>query len=408
VRAVTTQQEQRTLPPDVRGHAVRGFGRVAESFAKLVTRGDGGAALVVRLRGETVLDLCAGWADRARTRPWEPETLGLSFSTTKGVASTVLHRLAERGELAYDEPVATYWPEFAAGGKERVTVRDLMTHRAGLWSVRAVAERPEDLLDHLAMEERLAERAVEAPTERSAYHAITYGWLVAGLARRVTGGRGLAELVRTEVAEPLGVDGLHIGVDETAREFVAQPVGSALRYLGAASRFITPALTGLRATRAAHDALVAPGFHELFEGSEPSIWGTEMPAVNGALSADSLARMYGALANGGEDAGGRLLSEATVNDIGRVQVRSRDDVLGIRMRWRLGYHHAFGTGRGAAKAFGHYGYGGSGGWADPDLGLSLGFVTNRIGSLTTPMADLTLYRLSRVVRECAVRRLARG
>jgi CubicO group peptidase (beta-lactamase class C family) len=391
------------LPPAVRGHAEDGFGDAVESFANLVTRGRGGGALVVRLRGETVLDLCTGWADRAGTRPWTPETLALSFSTTKGIASTVIHRLAERGELAYDEPVAIYWPEFAAGGKGRVTVRDLLTHRAGLWSVRAVAERPEDLLDHLAMEERLAARAVQAPTERSAYHAITYGWLVAGLARRVTGGRGLAELVRTEIAEPLGVEGLHIGVNETARELVAQPVGSALRHLGAASRFVTPVLTMVRGARAAHDALIAPGFHELFEGSEPSIWSTEMPAVNGALSAGALARMYAALANGGADAGARLLSEATVADLGRVHVHTADSVLGMRMRWRLGYHQAFGTGRQAPKAFGHYGYGGSGGWADPDLGLSLGFVTNRIGSVTTPMADLTLYRLSRVVRDCAAR-----
>ena len=370
-----------------------------------MSRGRGGGALVVRLRGDTVLDLCTGWADRAHTRPWMPETLGLSFSTTKGIASTVVHRLVERGELAYDEPVAEYWPEFAAGGKGRVTVRDLLTHRAGLSSVRAVADRPEDLLDHLAMEERLAARAVPAPTERSAYHAITYGWLIAGLTRRVTGGRGLAELVRTEIADPLGVPGLHIGVNETARELVAQPVGSALRQLGAASRYITPVLTGIKRTRAAHDALLAPGFHELFEGSEPSIWNTEMPAVNGALSADALARMYGALANGGADnTDVRFLSETTVRDLGRVQVRSADLVLGIPMRWRLGYHQAFGTGRQAPRAFGHYGYGGSGGWADPDLGLSLGFVTNRIGSVTTPMADLTLYRLSRVVRDAAARR----
>jgi CubicO group peptidase (beta-lactamase class C family) len=402
------QTETHPLPPAVRGHAEPGFTRAVEAFDKLVTRGRGGGALVVRQRGETVLDLCTGWADRAHTRPWQPETLALSFSTTKGIASTVIHRLAERGELAYDEPVATYWPEFAAGGKGRVTVRHLLTHRAGLWSVRAVAERPEDLLDHLAMEERLAARTVRAPTQRSAYHAITYGWLVAGLARRVTGGRGLAELARTEVAEPLGVDGLHIGVNETAREFVAQPVGSALRHLGATSRFITPLMTGIKTTRAAHDALIAPGFHELFEGSEPSIWGTEMPAVNGALSAEALARLYGALANGGADGGARLLSEATVNDLGRVQLRTADGVLGVPMRWRLGYHHAFGTGRQAPYAFGHYGYGGSGGWADPDLGLSLGFVTNRIGSLTTPMADLTLYRLSRVVRDCAAGRLSGG
>ncbi|MFL5780104.1 MAG: serine hydrolase domain-containing protein [Thermoleophilaceae bacterium] len=392
--------------PHVRGHAERGFGRAVESFARLMARGRGGGALVVRLRGETVVDLCTGWTDRAETRPWRPDTLALSFSTTKGIASTVIHRLAERGELDYDESVATYWPEFAAGGKGRVTVRDLLTHRAGLWSVRAVADRPGDLLDHLEMEERLAARSVSAPTERSAYHAITYGWLVAGLARRVTGGRGLAELVRTEIAEPLGVSALHIGVDETAREHVAQPVGSALRQLGAASRFITPVLTGIKRTRATHDALIAPGFHELFEGSEPSIWGTEMPAVNGALSADALARMYGALANGGADAGARLLSEQTVRELGRVQVRRADLVLGIPMRWRLGYHQAFGAGRQAIRAFGHYGYGGSGGWADPDLGLSLGFVTNRIGSVTTPIADLTLYRLSRVVHDAAARRQA--
>ena len=390
------------LPPGVRGSVTPAFRPAAEAFGKLVTRGRGGGALTVRVNGETVLDLCTGWADRAHTRPWTPETLALSFSTTKGVASTVVHRLAERGALAYDEPIATYWPEFAAGGKERVTVRDLLTHRAGLWSVRAVAERPEDLLDHLEMERRLAARAVRAPTQRSAYHAITYGWLVAGLARRVTGGRGLAELVRSEVAGPLGVDGLHIGVDETAREFVAQPVGSALRHLGAGARVITPALTTLKATRGFHDALIAPGFHELFEGSEPSIWSTEMPAVNGALSAGALARLYGALANGGAEPGGpRLLSAATVHDLGRVHVRTRDGVLGLNMRWRLGYHHAFGTGR-APKAFGHYGYGGSGGWADPELGLSLGYVTNRIGSVTTPMADATLYRLSGVVRRCAL------
>src|SRR3954452_17622150 len=381
---------------------------VVRAFRRLVGGRTGGGALVARVRGETVADLSIGWADRARTRPWTPETVAISFSTTKGVALTIIHRLADRGLLDYDEPVATYWPEFAAGGKERVTVRELLSHRAGLWNVQAGARRAEDILDHLLMEERLAARAVRAPTERSGYHAITYGWLIAGLARRVTGGRGLAELAHTEVAEPLGVEGLHIGVNETTREFIAQPVGSGLRHLGAVSRYITPVLTGIKGTRAAHDALIAPGFHELFEGSEPSIWSTEMPAVNGALSADALARLYGALANGGADAGARLLSEATVADLRRVHVRTADSVLGMRMRWRLGYHHAFGTGRQAPRAFGHYGYGGSGGWADPDLGLSLGFVTNRIRSLPTTLADLTLYRLSRVVRECAVRALDRG
>src|SRR3954452_15405527 len=201
----------------VSGHTAPGFQPVRQAFWRLVGGSRGGGALAVRVGGQTVVDLMAGYADRAHTRPWTPETLAISFSTTKGVASTVIHRLADRGLLDYDEPVAAYWPEFAAGGKERVTVRELMTHRAGLSSVRAVARTAEDLLDHVGLEEKLAARSVTAPTSRSAYHAITYGWLVAGLARRLTG-RGLAELARIEVTEPLGIKGLHIGAPYDARE----------------------------------------------------------------------------------------------------------------------------------------------------------------------------------------------
>src|SRR3954454_17995381 len=375
---------------------------VVRAFRRLVGGRSGGGALVARVRGETVADLSIGWADRARTRPWTPETVAISFSTTKGVASTIIHRLADRGLLDYDEPVATYWPEFAAVGKERVTVRELLSHRAGLWNVQAVARRAEDILDHLLMEERLAARAVRAPTERSGYHAITYGWLVAGLARRVTG-QGLADLARPEIVEPLGLtSGMQIGVPAEAREFVAEPVGAGLRQAGSLGNALGVLTRRVRPGRATHEALHIDGFHRLFEGPEPPIWTTEMPAVNGALSADALARMYGALANGGADEGRRLLSPETTDALGRVQVRTPDIVLGLRMRWRLGYHAALGVGRDAPRAFGHYGYGGSGGWADPDLGLSVGYVTNRIGSLTTPLADATLFRLSRVVRQCAL------
>jgi CubicO group peptidase (beta-lactamase class C family) len=378
------------------------FEPVLRAFHKLMGRGLGGGALVVRMRGETVADLRAGTTDRPRQRPWTPDTLAISFSTTKGVASTVVHRLAERGLIGYDEPVAAYWPAFGAGGKERVTVRELLTHRAGLHLVSPVATRAEEVLDHLAMEERLAARATRAPTTRSAYHALTFGWLVAGLARSVTG-KGMAQLVREEVAEPLGLDGLHIGAPEGVAARVAQPVGTALRHAGSAARLLNPLWTRLGATRTAIDALLVPGFHRLFEGDDPPILHTEMPAVNGVFSADALARLYGALANGGADGGRRLLLPGTVETLGKVQVRSADAVLGLPMRWRLGYHQAFGLGSAAPRGFGHYGYGGSGAWADPSLGLSLGFVTNRIGSVSTPLGDFTLFRLSGIVRECAVR-----
>ncbi|MEA2210531.1 MAG: hypothetical protein QOF83_479 [Solirubrobacteraceae bacterium] len=383
------------------GYFAQPFHPVRTAFDRLVGAAPGGGALVVRWHGETVVSLCTGTTDRAGHRPWTPDSLALSFSTTKGAAAAVVHRLADRGQLDFDEPVATYWPEFRAGGKGRVTVRHLLTHRAGLSNVQAVARRAEDLLDHVAMEDRLAARAVDAPTRRSAYHAITYGWLVSGLVRRLTG-RGLHDNIQTEIAGTLGTDGLHIGAPPAIRARVAEPVGSALRQLGSAARLLGPVWTRVGPTRAGYEALHISGFHRLFEGPEPPIWSTEMPAVNGYFSAEGLAQLYGALAGGGaEPDGPRLLSQEAVHTLGRVQVRSNDAVLGLRMRWRLGYHQAFGAGSVAPWAFGHYGYGGSGGWADPTIGLSLGFVTNRIGSLTTPLGDLTLFRLNKAVRECA-------
>jgi CubicO group peptidase (beta-lactamase class C family) len=364
--------------------------------------GSGGGALVVRLQGETVASLCTGFSDNGNSRLWRPDTLGISFSTTKGIASTIVHRFVDRGALHYDDRVADHWPEFAAGGKERVTIRDLMTHRAGLYSVQAIADQAEEILDHVLMEDRLAARSVHAPTERSAYHAITYGWLISGLMRRVTG-RGLRDLVRTELAEPLKTDGLHLGAPADAPGRVAEPVGSALRSLGSAAQIFAPVWTRQGRLRLAVEALHVNGFHRLFEGEEPPIWTAEMPAVNGAFSADGLARMYGVLANNGTDDDVTLMSPETVHEAGRVQLRSADMVLGLRMRWRLGYHQAFGAGAVAPKAFGHYGFGGSGGWADPTIGLSIGFVTNRMGSLSTPMGDFTLFRINKLVRECAER-----
>ena len=148
--------ETEALPAN---HVSEPFRPVASAFSRLVGRGAGGGALVVRVRGQTVVSLCTGTADRAGRRPWTPDTLAISFSTTKGAASAVVHRLVDRGELGYDDRVAAHWPEFGAGGKDRVTVRELMTHRAGLHSVQAVAHQAEDLLDHLMMEERLAARS---------------------------------------------------------------------------------------------------------------------------------------------------------------------------------------------------------------------------------------------------------
>jgi CubicO group peptidase (beta-lactamase class C family) len=379
------------------GFVEAGFEPLAEEFRRLMGRGPRGGAVTVRAGERILAELQIGWEDRARTRRWQRDSRALGFSATKGLAAMVLHRLADRGLLGYDEPVASFWPEFAAAGKDRITVRELLSHRAGLHDVRAVADGPRELLDHILMEERLAAAAPQSPG-RPAYHAFTFGWLAAGLARAVTG-KGMRELVRTELAEPLGAPGLEIGRPSRPP---ADLVGSSLRIYTALGVAATPLLGWLPVTKAGFGALHAPGFERLCRGSDPAVWRTEMPAVNGALSADGLAALYVPLAQRGAAAGGdRFLSEETVEELGRVQTRATDRVLGVRMRWRLGFHHAFGLGQPAPRALGHFGFGGGGGWADPDTGISFGFVSSHIGNFTTAIGDLGILRLSGVARACA-------
>ena len=380
------------------GTVEAGFEPLAEEFRKLMARGPRGGALVVRVGERLLADLHIGWEDRARTRPWRRETQALGFSATKGLAAMVLHRLVDRGLLAYDEPVASFWPEFAAAGKGRITVRELISHRAGLYDVQAIARDARDLLDHLGTEERLAAARPQGPPGQPGYHAFTFGWLAAGLARAVTG-KGMRELVQSELAEPLGTPGLEIGSPSRPP---AEMVGFSLRIYTALGVAATPLLGWLPITKAGFRALHAPGFERLCRGPDPAIWHTEMPAVNGALSADGLARLYAPLANRGVAPGGSpFLSPETVGQLGRVQTRAVDRVLGVRMRWRLGFHHAFSLGTPAPRALGHFGFGGGGGWGDPDTGISFGFVSSHIGNFTTAIGDLGILRLSGVTRSCA-------
>src|ERR1700758_843757 len=197
------------LPRGVHGAADPHFACAVRSFASMfLGRRYGGGAMAVYLDGEPVVDVWTGWADRRGRVPWTADTGTMVFSATKGMASTVIHRLVDRGLIEYDVPVAQYWPEFSANGKADITVRQLMRHQAGLSALRGSSR--EDLLDHELMERRLAAQAPGYSFGRSAYHALTYGWLISGLARAVTG-KGMRQLIREELAEPLGTDGLHLG-----------------------------------------------------------------------------------------------------------------------------------------------------------------------------------------------------
>ena len=205
------------LPPGaLNGDAHPLFAPVVSYFGQLFNPGSrGGGALAVRWHGRPVVDVWAGFADRRLSQPWERDTVTICFSTTKGVASTVIHRLADRGLVDYGAPVASYWPEFGVAGKQAITVRQLLSHQAGLHSMTDLVQCREDLLNHIALEDRLAARPPDPWPGHPGYHAITFGWLLAGLARRVTG-LGMAELVRGELAQPLGTEACASGCRPTA------------------------------------------------------------------------------------------------------------------------------------------------------------------------------------------------
>ncbi|HWE33608.1 MAG TPA: serine hydrolase domain-containing protein [Solirubrobacteraceae bacterium] len=378
-----------------RGYVERGYEPVARLFAKLIGAPDrGGGSFVVRYGDRTVVDIWGGVADPRSGRPWQRETLGLSFSTSKGVAATIVHRLADRGLLDYDEPVATYWRQFAAGGKGRITVRQLLAHQAGLDALGPVAADTRGLLDHLGAEQRLAARTPEYRPGTPAYHSITYGWLLAGLARAITG-EGMETLVESEINEPLGIDGLHYGLPRSGdRGRVSACVGS-LGGLVGFGRYALTWLPGPTPGRRLLHSIFVPDMAVLFSGHEPRALETVMPAANGMFTAESLATMYAALANGGVAGGRRLLSTETVRALSRVQTRARDRNLVVPMVWRLGYHQAFVPGTWLPRAFGHFGYAGSGGWCDPSTGLAVAFVSNRIFPVSSPFGDLALIKLSR-------------
>jgi CubicO group peptidase (beta-lactamase class C family) len=391
------------------GVSHKGYGLVAKVFERQLNRGSGGAAVTVYHRGEPVVDLWGG--QRTDDDEWREDTVAMCFSTTKGVASTALHILADRGQVGYDEPVATYWPEFAANGKAAVTVRHVLTHSSGLHRIRSLVDSGARLHDWDHMTEALAAAApAYEPGSRHGYHALTYGWLVGEIIRRVSGS-GIAEFVEAEIARPLDCDGLYIGLPRSERHRVAplgplalpRPNNSTIRRmeknLGKQMGKVVSALPGPVNTRRIANTLAPRNVEEALFG--PEVMDAAIPAANGFFTARSLARMYAVLAGGGELDGTRLLSPERIPVISEVQRQGRDHVLVVPMDWRLGYHRVFTTRGPVPTAFGHFGFGGSGGWADPERDLAVALVCNR-GS-GTPVGDLRIMELGAAAVKAADR-----
>ncbi|RDH77500.1 class A beta-lactamase-related serine hydrolase [Mycolicibacterium moriokaense] len=369
------------LPRGVQGAADPRFANVARIFAGLFPgRRFGGGSLVVYIDGKPVVDVWTGWSDRAGETPWAANTGAMVFSATKGVAATVVHRLVDRGLLDYDTPVAEYWPEFGANGKADITVRDVLRHRSGLSHLKGVSKA--DLLDHHLMEERLAAAPADHLRGWPAYHALTYGWLVSGVCRAVTG-MGMRELIREEVACPLNTDGVHLGRPPAGSPTkVAQILIPQNARPNPVFNFIAPKVAGLPFSGAL-GAMYFPGIRSLVQGDIPFLDG-EVPAANGVVTGRGLAKMYAAIANGGVIDGRQFLSpEIAGGLIGTPKVRPDFNMV-VPMPFHLGYHES--PVPGLLKGFGHIGLGGTLGWADPETGSAFAFVHNRL--LTAMVFDM--------------------
>ncbi len=325
------------------------FAPVTEKVQTLMAKRSaaGGMAVAVYHHGELVVDAWTGVRNAAGD-PWERNTMSMSFSTTKGVVATIVQRLVDRGVLDYDTPVSTYWPEFAAAGKDTVTLRHLLTHQSGLHDVRSIASSAEDLINWDHMTKLLAESSPKwGIGTRSAYHALTYGYLVGEVIRRVTGGT-VNDALQLEIVQHLGIDGeMYIGAPQAVRGDIAEQLVDPK----AVQRLVkmTSNLAKVKSFQPMYQALVVDDMLDV--ATTERIHDGEIPAANGVFTARSLARMYAALATPDDFDGPPLVSPETLAEATRVQTTlgasgdgrggekvGRDAGVGFNMRWRLGYH----------------------------------------------------------------------
>jgi len=369
----------RTTPhaAPMEGHCAPGFELVrramAENFAE---RDELGAACAIYVGGEKVVDIWGGHRDPERSGPWLADTLVGFYSVGKPLAALCALRLVERGLLDLEAPVATWWPEFATAGKQDVTLRQLLCHRAGLPAIRP--RMPEgSMLDWQAMTRALAaETPWWRPATRHVYHTNTYGFLVGEIVRRVTG-QSIGSYFRREVADPLGVD-LAFGLPDADLTRVADLLWDPAT--------VPPQLSQLEHPLNDEQLMIWHGWMNPSGLSSIGVMNTrawrqaEVPSTNGHGTARGIAKVYAALAAGGELDGVQIIGPAMLAEATRPQSVGPCPVLKREVSFGLGFQTSipswpFGPN---ARSFGHMGTGCSLGFADPDARIGFGYVTNYI------------------------------
>jgi CubicO group peptidase (beta-lactamase class C family) len=354
------------------------FAPVRQAFAENFSRlGERGGAVSVVAEGKTVVDLWGGWADVARSRLWQRETIVNFFSVSKALCAIAAMRVVETGRIKLDEPVAVLWPEFAKNGKSAITFRELLSHRAGLPALREPLEDGA-MLDWRTMTEALArERPWWPPGSAHGYHVNTFGFLVGEIVRRATG-QSIGQYLRDTVAGPLDAD-VHIGLPESEHHRVAE-------FLWPGNPARPDALA--RPEAVSDDDLMRwncywnpPGFSGGGWVNTAPWRSAEIPSTNGHGNARGIARIYAALANGGAIDGIQILSAESLSEATREHSCGHDLINQRTSRFGLGFQltqpeRPLGPNPGA---FGHFGAGGSLAFCDPQAGIAFGYMTNDMG-----------------------------
>jgi CubicO group peptidase (beta-lactamase class C family) len=355
--------------PEIHGDCDPRFAALRDAFAaNFAEHGEVGGALAVTLEGTPVVDLWGGSADRARTRPWHRDTLVNVFSVGKPMVALCLLMLLERGHVGLDDPVAEHWPQFAAAGKGEVTVRMLLGHRAGLPGIKHPLPRSA-MYDWPLMTSALAaEEPWWRPGDKHGYHVNTFGFLVGELVRRASG-ESVGAFFKAAIAQPLDAD-FHFGIggeeDRRVAEFLFPEVPP-----DAIDAHATPLLRSVY--------LNPPGLSGFGTVNTRQWRAAEIPSANGHATARAVARIYSALAGGGVVDGVRLLEAQTVALATREVSSGQDAVLGRPSRFGLGFQltqpeRPMGP---SLNSFGHFGAGGSLGFADPDDALAFAYTTSQ-------------------------------
>ena len=374
---------------DVHGFAESGYGKVADAFAANFDAGEVGAAVAVEVGGARVVDLWAGDADPDGADVpegggrWRADTLAVMFSCSKGVTSPCLYLLVQDGLLDLDQPMAAYWPEFATEGKDRLTVRQALAHRAGLPVVDGPTTRA-DVLDWDTMTNRLAAQApLWEPNSGYLYHSVTFGWLAGEIIRRLSG-QLPGDFLASRLTGPLGLE-LWIGLPESEHGRVARilpPTLSPDQAVANAAAAANPAPPSLAEEIGERSVSLNGGLSRsellLDVFGEPEILSAQFPAANGVATARSLARLYSCAVTG-ED---RLLTRESITDATRT-VSTGPSVFDVDDGFN------FGTGFGLAvpefpmlgpRSFGHGGAGGKAAFGDDDAGIGFAYLNNLFGT----------------------------